>query len=66
MTTTTVPGWRDIRAEMARNNVTIQEVANRIGWSYSRLAPLFAAETETLPTQEFAQRLLSAIGEVAA
>lgn len=61
MTTT----WLDIRAEMARTKVTIQEIADEIGWTYSRLAPLFAAENETMPTQEFADRMLVAIRGVA-
>lgn len=61
MTTTTTPRWRDLRAEMTRADLRMADVAERLGLSYAKFATLMAAEVESQPTPEFAERVLAAI-----
>lgn len=67
MTTVTTPRWRDLRAEMTRANLRMVDLADRLGLSYAKFATLMAAEVESMPTPEFAERVLAAInGEAGA
>lgn len=57
--------WRDLKAEMVRADVTATEVAPLIPSSYSRFATLIASEGDSLPTPDYAERVLAAIKRAA-
>lgn len=66
MVTATVRSWRDLKAEMVRAGVTATEVAPHIPSSYSRFATLIASDGDSLPTTDYAERVLAAIKRAAA
>ena len=61
----TTLGWRDVKAEWVRRNVTGMEVADYLGLKYHRLTILMASDDVTMPRQEFAERLIRAAEEIA-
>lgn len=65
MVTGTALGWRDLKAEMTRHQVTVAEVAMRLGYGYARFSTILASEDETTPLKPFAERVLAAIEEIA-
>lgn len=65
MVAETTLGWRDVKAEWVRRNVTGLEVAEHLGLKYHRLTILMASEDVTLPRPEFAERLIRAAEEIA-
>lgn len=60
------PRWRDLRAEMTRENVTLAEVADQLGLSYAKFATLMAAEAESQPSPDFFEKVMAAIPAAAA
>lgn len=58
--------WRDIKAEMTRHDVTLVEVAPRLGFSYAKTSTIFASEDETQPLPAFAERVMDAIMAIVA
>lgn len=64
---TTAPNltWADIRAEIGRSRVTVQQIADRLGVKVARFSTILNADSETNPTPEFAERVIKAIRAVA-
>lgn len=65
MTTPQPATWADIRAEIGRSRVTVQQIADRLGVKVARFSTILNADSETNPTPEFAERVLGAIRELA-
>lgn len=65
MTTAPTPTWADIRAEIGRSRVTVQQIADQLGVKVARFSTILNADFETNPTPEFAERVLEAIRSIA-
>ena len=63
----TAPTWAELRAKFAqqRPRVLQGEVAKRLGMSEQVFSLLLNSDEQSQPRPEFAQRVLSAIGELA-